>query len=86
MPVFTYTTQQVPDSQGTYEIIWYKGEGETKQELCSGFVTLSGTDEGIASALAFAANDVRVAHPDLFVEDVPEEFMAETFMEENQDV
>ena len=87
MTVFTYTTQHVSDKPDTYKITWYKGEDEGKQELCSGEVTLTGTEEGVAAALTFAANDIRKAHPDLFIEDVEEgEPFMEIFEEDNQNV
>lgn len=85
MTTFTYTVQTVAEKQNTYKITWYKGEEESKQELCSGEVTITGTEEGVTAALTFAADDIRKAHPDLFVEDIVEPFM-EVIEEDNQNV
>ena len=84
MTHFSYATQQVTSKQDVYRIIWYKGEGESKQELCSGEISLTGTEEGVAAALAFAANDIRKANPDLFIEEVETEHFMEIFEEDNQ--
>lgn len=84
MTRFSYATQPVTGKQDVYRIIWYKGEGESKQELCSGEISLTGTEEGVAAALAFAANDIRKANPDLFIEDVETEPFMEIFEEDNQ--
>lgn len=86
MTIFTYTTQKVADKQNTYKITWYKGEEEAKQELCSGEVTITGTEQGVAAALTFAAADIRKAHPDLFIEDIEAEPFMEFIEEDNQNV
>ena len=80
MATFSYTVQE-GTTEGAYTITWYKGEGEAKEELCSGAVMLKGTVVGVEAAIAFAADDIRKAHPDLFMEDAPEDPMMMEMME-----
>lgn len=65
---YVFTHSAVEGKPSTYRIAWEK-DGV---EVVSSEVTLAGTEEGVETALRFAADDLRQANPDLFIPDPAE--------------
>lgn len=65
---YRFSHSVVQDKTSTYRIAWEK-DGV---EVVSSEVVLAGTPEGVEAALRFAAEDLMVAHQELFVPDIAE--------------
>ncbi len=61
----TFITVSTSLGDGKYKVAW-NCDGV---EICSRQIKVTGTDEGIAEALRFAAADLRDQNPALFVDD-----------------